>query len=161
MGRKRTIVASVATAIFVCLIAVAFFLMRADDETGKATDCQTVDELFAEWNDTVGAAERKLTDSGSGREDTLALAAAEADMASKIRKSGEGVQSPDIAELLDEWATGADQIAQGREEQINDPDRDVTAPAPRGYVEGSIAAQTATSNLVTHCPAARQADTDS
>ncbi|STZ61623.1 Uncharacterised protein [Mycolicibacterium tokaiense] len=147
----------VAAAVTVVVVAVAAVLivMRGDDSE-PTTDCGVVSSVFAQWNDTVGAAEAAITSGEGGREGTLDLADAESSMASAIREAEGDVDSADIAGYLDQWASGAEQIAQSRRDQVNDPNRSVTDPAPRGYVEGSLSTQTAIASLVSACPEARQ-----
>lgn len=109
--------------------AVALLVMRSDDSTDTA-DCAIVGTLFIEWNDTVGGAEAAIK---SGREGTLALA--DAGMATRTRASHGDVDSPGIAGDLERWASGAEQIAQSRRNQVNDLNRSITDPAPRRYAE--------------------------
>ncbi|WP_157517027.1 hypothetical protein [Mycobacterium sp. MS1601] len=153
---SRTTVVWVAAAVTVVVVAVAAVLivMRGDDSE-PTTDCGVVSSLFAQWNDTVGTAEAAIASGEEGREGTLDLADAESSMATAIRDSQGDVDSTDITGYLDQWASGAEQIAQSRRDQVNNPDRSVTDPAPRGYVEGSLSTQTAIAGLVSACPEAR------
>ncbi|WP_147289412.1 hypothetical protein [Mycolicibacterium tokaiense] len=141
--------------VVVVAVAAVLIVMRGDDSE-PTTDCGVVSSVFAQWNDTVGAAEAAITSGEGGREGTLDLADAESSMASAIREAEGDVDSADIAGYLDQWASGAEQIAQSRRDQVNDPNRSVTDPAPRGYVEGSLSTQTAIASLVSACPEARQ-----
>lgn len=154
--RSRTPALWIAAAVVVVVVvAVTLVVMRGDDSEAT-TDCGVVSSLFAQWNDTVGTAEAAITSGKEGREGTLDLADAESSMATTIRESQGDVDSTDIAGYLDQWASGAEQIAQSRRDQVNDPNRSITDPAPRGYVEGSLSTQTAIASLVEACPEARQ-----
>jgi hypothetical protein len=155
--RHRTTGLWVAAAVIVAVAvaAAALLVMRSDDST-NAADCAIVGALFTEWNDTVGGAEAAIKSGKGGREGTLALADAESGMATHIRASHGDVDSPAIAGDLERWASGAEQIAQSRRDQVNDPNRNITDPAPRGYAEGSLSTQTAIASLVKACPEARQ-----
>jgi hypothetical protein len=158
---SRTTVVWVAAAVTVVVVAVAAVLivMRGDDSE-PTTDCGVVSSLFAQWKDSVGAAETAITSGTEGQEGTLALADAESSMAATIRESQRDVDSADIAGYLDQWASGAEQVAQSRRDQVNGPNRSVTDPAPRGYAEGALSTQTAIASLVAVCPEARQPNSD-
>ena len=160
MARKPALLAA-AIPVFVVVVGTAVvFGMRGHDESNSASDCDVVSALLTEWTDTLAAAQQELVNSEDGHEGALALADTEAELAGRIRAAKEDVESPDIAEDLERWATGAERGAQGRRDQTNDPNLDVTAPPPRDYVEGAIAVQKATSSLVA-CPGARQPDKSS
>lgn len=159
--RHRTTGLWIATAVIVAVVvaAIALLVMRSDDST-DAADCDIVSALFAEWNDTVGGAETAIKSGKGGRDGALALADAESDMATRIRASHGDVDSPAMAGDLERWASGAEQIAQSRRDQVNNPNRSITDPAPRGYAEGSLSTQTAIASLVEACPEARQPNTN-
>ena len=153
-GRRKTLLSAVAAIGVICLAATVFVVFRGEPARNIKDDCCVVKDLVAHWSQELGAAQQKLAAGTNGREDTLAVADKEAELADEIRASVGDVVSADIARDLDRWATGADQMAQSRREEINNPDPDVTAPPPRSYTEGSIAAQQATAGLVKACPSA-------
>lgn len=161
MARKPAIWAAAIAMAVVVIGTVAFFGMRGHGESNSTTDCDVVSALFIEWTDTLAAAQQELVNSNDGHEGTLALADAEAELAGRIRAAKEDIESPDIAEDLERWAAGAELGAQGRRDEIDNANPDITAPPPRNYVEGAMAVQTATSGLVVKCPSARPPDTQS
>lgn len=154
--RSRTWIVTAACVIVVaCVVAAVLVVSGSDSEPNAKDDCDVVTELLTQWRDEIGAAVQKLAAGTSGRDDTLALADKEAELAEKIRASTSEVESAEITRDLDQWATGADQLAQVHRDQITNPSPDVTAPPPAGYIQGSVAVNEATSSLVVACPSAR------
>jgi hypothetical protein len=151
---RPAIWATIAVGTTIVVAVVVVVLLRGNDEPGALSDCGVVGDLVTQWTDSVVAAQQTLATSTNSGDDTLALADSEAEMADEIRASTGKVDSPDIAGALEQWAAGAEKLARSHRDQINAPNPDVTAPPPPGYIEGSVAVQEATANLLKACPAA-------
>jgi hypothetical protein len=159
--RSRGFVLSVLGVVAtICVVAAVAVLVGDDGKTNTGDDCAIVAELVDRWRDETGAALEKLANSNDGRGDTLALANKESELAERIRATSDEVTSTDIARELDRWATGADQLAQVHRDQIYRPNPDITAPPPPSFIQGSVAVNEATNNLVLACPSAGPQDAD-
>lgn len=158
--RSRGFVLSVlGAAVAICVVAAVAVLV-GKGEPSAGDDCGVVAGLVDQWRDETGAAMEKLADSDDGQRDTLALADKEAELAERIRAAGEDVSSPDIARELGRWATGADQLAQTHRDQVSRRNSNITAPPPPSFIQGSVAVNEATNNLVLACPSAGPQDAD-
>lgn len=159
--RSRGFVLSVlGAAVAICVVAAVAVWVGNDSDSKAGDDCGVVTELVNQWRDETGAAMEKLANSDDGERDTLALADKEGELAERIRAASEDVTSADIARELDRWATGADQLAQTHRDQVSRSTPDITAPPPPSFIEGSLAVNEATNNLVLACPSAGPQDAD-
>jgi hypothetical protein len=153
-GSRPALWVVMAIVLLVSIASVTFFTLGNRRTAQPSNDCAVVTDLVRQWTTSVGTAQTKLATSDNGHDDTLALADSEADAAIKIRAAAKGVQSEKIVDDLNQWASGAEQLAKSRRDETAHPNPAVTAPPPADYIQGSEAIQTATSDLLKVCPSA-------